>query len=342
MVRSVLFGLFVSFSLTGFSQVMAKDDSSLYVASYNIFTFGRNGEDQSWHAAQVIASGQFDLIAIQEVMEDPGVNSVNLMIRQLKDSFNLEYTSVISADIGVGYQANERIAFVYRPDKVKLRKYKGEYIQTIAVPDGRNFVLTRWKSNKVTFILGSGHLYYGKDGNAQEREETLRRRTAELNQVLHLFDNPKKELGDGDLIFVGDFNRAAVVPDYKSVSYDMSKYFVPNIEFFDPKLNEVPQVKTVHIEGKNVPGNDPQLVSSTVAQNTYVYDMIVCAHALLNNYQAPRNDGSFNRNFGVISYDKANGIGYQPESANYTAHNDLKKAYSDHRPVWVRLNTKIP
>jgi len=323
----------------GISQVMHQDDSSLYIATYNIFTFGLNKPSQTFNAAKVLSSGSFDLVAIQEVMDSNGELAVNQLLVYLKDSFNLEYKAVISNNIGQGFRAQERIAFLYDPKTVNPSSMDGNQFRMMEVQGGRSFVFTKWKSGDLTFVLGSGHLYYG---DTKKKAETLVQRKMELQMVLDLFEDPKTQFGDEDLIFVGDFNRAAIVDDYKSVSYDTSLYFIPNIEFFDPALNSIPQVKKKHILNKGVPSDNPKLVSSTVANgNTYVYDMLICSKSLLDNFQVPRNAGVYNRNFGVIAYDELKGYGYIPEALQISSTNILKATYSDHRPVWIRLNYKI-
>ncbi len=320
-----------------FAQVMKQDANALYIGTYNIYTFGKHGDTQIFNGAKVLASGDFDLVAIQEVMGTKGEESVSVLTKYLKDSFNLNYASVVSADLGQGLGGQERIAFLYKPDVLKLVNHDGKAFQVVEVPgDGRDFAFTRWSKGNFDFVLGSGHLFYG---DSKEKETTLARRKQELEQVYSFFKDPKKQFGDEDLIFVGDFNRAALVPDYKSVNYDTTKYFIPNIEFFDPGLNKVPQVKKENIAGKEVPKDNPKCVSSTVAKgNTYVYDMIICSKSLYDNYGAPRSKGKFNTNFGVISYDMIDGIGTIPDATKQMNQTKLKNAYSDHRPVWVRLS----
>lgn len=331
--------IFLFLTNLAFGQVMKQDKSGLYIATYNIYTFGQHEKAQVSNAAKVLASGSFDLVAIQEVMEDKGEKAINDMVILLKDSFNLNYKAIISENIGDGYKGKERIAFLYKVKSVKPQKINGKPYQIIDVPDGRDFVFTNWKAGKLTFVFGSGHLYYGNDDTPEQKEETLKRRVKELQMVYDFYKNPKEQFGDEDLIFVGDFNRAALVPDYKTVNYDTSLYFIPNIEFFDPHLNEIPEVKEKNIEGKGVPNDNPKLVSTTVADgNTFVYDMIICSHSLLDNFQATRSNGKYNHNFGIIAYDDTDGYGYIPEAKKMTNHNTLKENYSDHRPLWIRLN----
>lgn len=334
----LLTSFIVLVSFAGSAQVMQQNDSSLYIASYNIYTFGKNDKVQVYNAAKVLASGDFDLVALQEVMQDAGEKAVNNLVLCLKDSFRLNYRVLISPNIGAGYGGQERIAFLYKPDVLKPVTYKGTTVQLIDVPNkGRDFAFSHWSAGTFRFVLGSGHLYYGSGS----KDTILKRRLQELELVYSFFKDPETQFGDEDLIFLGDFNRAALVSDYKKVSYDTSLYFIPNIEFFDPTLNKYPQVKKEQLTGKGVPNDDPKLVSTTVANgNTYVYDMIICSSSLLGNFKAPRNNATFNTDFGVISYDQPEGIGYIPDAGNQPSQKALKEAYSDHRPVWVRFWVK--
>lgn len=331
-----LFAILLLFSTSAFAQVMKQDANGLYIGTYNVYTFGKHGNTQVFNAAKVLSSGDFDLVALQEIMGSKGEESIGILTKYLKDSFNLNYSSIVSSDLGQGLGGQERIAFLYKPDVLKPVVHQGKSFQIVEVPgDGRDFAFTRWEKGNFNFVLGSGHLFYG---DSKEKDSTLARRKRELEQVYSFFKDPKKLFGDEDLIFVGDFNRAALVPDYKSISYDTTQYFIPNIEFFDPGLNKFPQVKKENITGKNIPKDNPKCVSSTVAKgNTYVYDMIICSRSLLDNYGVPRAGGKFNTNFGVISYDMAGGIGTIPDATKQLTQTKLKNAYSDHRPVWIRL-----
>ena len=332
----ILITILLTLSSVTYAQVMKREANGVYIGTYNIYTFGKHGNTQVFNAAKVLSSGDFDLVAIQEVMGAKGEESVSLLTKYLKDSFNLNYSSIVSTDLGQGLGGQERIAFLYKPDVLKSVNYQGKPFQIVQVSgDGRDFAFTRWSKGNFDFVLGSGHLFYG---DSKEKDSTLARRTRELKQVYSFFKDPKKQFGDEDLIFVGDFNRAALVPDFKNVSYDTTKYFIPNIEFFDPALNKIAQVKAIDIQGKGVPNDNPKCISSTVAKgNTYVYDMIICSSSLLDNYGAKRAGGKFNTNFGVISYDMIGGIGTILDATKQSSQTKLKNAYSDHRPVWVRL-----
>jgi len=324
------------------SPVMHQDSNHLYIGSYNVYTLGQHqNSDQAYYTAQVLSKGQFDIVAIQEVMNTSGLEEIKRITTFLKDSFELIYNYIVSEDIGQGKGGQERIGFLYK-QTLSPKKIGDSYFMTKSI-DGyessRKFVFTQWECNgsDFDFVLGSGHLYYGKDD-----DYTLKRRTKELQTVLDQFDNPKKEFGDEDLIFVGDFNRAGLVNAYQNVNYDFKKYFIPNIQFFDEKANTVAQVNKISIKDKGVRDDDPQLISTTIANgNTYTYDMIICSSSLYDNYEIKPEEAIFNENFGVITYDLENGYGYIEYAKKLKEKNDrylsLKSSFSDHRPAWIQL-----
>lgn len=321
------------------SQVMEQKKNNLYIGSYNIYIFGKNKSknNQTYNAARVLAQGSFDIVAIQEVMGEKGEVEVNNVVRFLKDSFNLEYKALISRNIGEGFGGQERIAFIYKPASIKPQSINDSSYRLIPVDSGRAFVISKWKSGDFEFLLGSCHLLYG---SAKKKEEALVKRTAELQKVLDLFKDPLTMFGDEDLIFLGDFNRGGLVSAYKQVDYDTSNYFIPNIETFDPSLNTVPEVKQKHVQNMEISNKNPQLHSSTVSENTFLYDMIICSKSLLDNYGVKRDAGVFNVNYGIISYDERDGIGMLPDAVAIKKHTILKSTFSDHRPVWVRIGIK--
>ncbi|WP_319574848.1 hypothetical protein [uncultured Desulfobacter sp.] len=50
------------------------------------------------------------------------------------------------------------------------------------------------------------------------------------------------------------------------------------------------------------------------------------------------NHAEYGKEFGIIHFDEVGGFGHQPGAENLE-HNPLKKAYSDHWPLWMRFRT---
>lgn len=142
---------------------------------------------------------------------------------------------------------------------------------------------------------------------------------------------------DPDIVFAADTNRFGDNQEsVKELDWGAGTFFAPNITFFDPKFNEIEQVTKASISGKGVPGDDPQLVSTTVAKNTFAYDIILFSKDAAEEFSGDPLNPTYGRDFGIIHFDQKNGCGYQ-EGADTLGHDELKMAYSDHRPLWLRF-----
>jgi hypothetical protein len=239
----------------------------------------------------------------------------------------MHYRFFISDFIGNGL-VPEAMAFLYRPHKVRYKQIDGARFVNIELP-GRDLVKTHWVSGNFDFTLISAHLAWGNESN----------RDAGYKKIKEIFDDPSDFSDDPDIIILGDFNRFGKNYDsVKKLTYDSSKFLAPNVTFFDPDFNEKKNVTKTSINGKNVPDDNPQLVSTTVAGNKRVYDMILFSADAAEEFPAGSGAAEYAKDFGIIHFDEANGFGYQ-EGANNLEHNPLKKAYSDHRPLWIRFKT---
>ena len=85
-----------------------------------------------------------------------------------------------------------------------------------------------------------------------------------------------------------------------------------------------------------MPGDVPQLVSTTVAKNTFVYDMILLSNDVKEEFPPGLTEAKYAEDFGIIHFDESGGVGHQA-GAEAMTHNTLKNAYSDHRPLWMRF-----
>ena len=157
-----------------------------------------------------------------------------------------------------------------------------------------------------------------------------------------LFSTPSDWSDDPDVIVLGDFNRfggGATAVD--ALPYDSGKFRAPNITFFDPSFSACREVTKRSIRDKGVPGDDPQLLSTTVSGNKYVYDMILFSRDAAEEFPADLHEARYGVDFGIIHFDHPTGFGYQP-GADRLSHNELKNTYSDHRPVWLRFRNDLP
>lgn len=87
-----------------------------------------------------------------------------------------------------------------------------------------------------------------------------------------------------------------------------------------------------------MPGDNKQLLSTTVAKNTNVYDMVMFSFDTVEEFTGGDGDGTYGVDWGILHFDEADGAGFQ-DGADELSHNPLKDAYSDHRPLWMTFRT---
>jgi endonuclease/exonuclease/phosphatase family metal-dependent hydrolase len=335
--------LFRCFSV--YADTLNKANNHVYIASFNVYKLGgvaiKYKEIDDWEVevdssiptrianlADVIAVGGFHIVALQEVQSGPkGYFAIKDLQKALKENHNMQYRFFISGYIGRGL-VPESMAFLYRPHKAKYKRINGERSERISIP-GRDLVKTQWVSGDFDFTLISAHLAWGNEEHRDKGYEKIK----------DIFDNPENYSTDPDIVVLGDFNRYGKgYESVKKLPYDSSKFGAPNITFFDPQFNSKKSVTTTSIHGKGVPNDNPQLISTTVAENTYVYDMILISSDTTEEFPPGGGEAEYGKDFGIIHFDEPDGFGYQ-ENAENMSHNDLKEKYSDHRPLWIRFKT---
>ena len=78
---------------------------------------------------------------------------------------------------------------------------------------------------------------------------------------------------------------------------------------------------------KGAPDDDPQLLSTTVADNELVYDMIMFSSEAEERFPAEPHEAVYGRDFGIIHFDHPGGVGFQA-GADKLDHERLKTMYS--------------
>ncbi len=343
----MVIGLVVSSVLPAFGQTLTKTPNHVYIATFNVYVLGaldaKYEDIVDWdpvlddsiperisNLANVIAVGGFHLVAIQEVRSGPkGYYAIKDLQRALWTQHQMRYRFFLSEPIGQGL-VPESMAFLYRSHKVRYKKIDGSRSINIAIP-GRDLVKTQWVAKNFDFTLISAHLAWGNES----------KRDAGYERIKDIFDNPSTYSDDPDIIVLGDFNRFGKGYDsVKELPYDASKFLAPNVTYFDPEFYEKKNVTKTLITGKGIPNDNPQLLSTTVAKNTKVYDMILFSADVVEEFPPGTNEAEYGKDFGIIHFDENGGFGFQ-EGADSLEHNDLKEAYSDHRPLWIRFKTNV-
>lgn len=328
---------------------LAKESGFVYIASFNIYRLGaveqryRNLTGDSdletlddripqriENLARVLAFGDFDLVAIQEIQDGYAGNAAMLdLVRALEEQHGLIYRYFLSEYIGRGFQLCEAMAFLYKPDVVRPEMVDGADTFSIRVRiPGRDIVRTQWEAGHFDFTMFAVHLAWSNHDD----------RRAGFAKVRNIFDRPLDWSADPDIIILGDFNRLGGTHPtaIEALPYDSGKFRAPNIHVFDSEFSKLPEVPERLPEG--IPVTDSQLLSTTVSDMRHAYDMIMFSSDANEEFPEPLSQARYGIDFGIIHFDHPDGVGFQ-SGADKLKHADLKTAYSDHRPVWLRFRT---
>lgn len=185
-------------------------DSKLLLATWNIrdfnsnkFGYGYRLKESFFYLAEILSC--FDLVAVQEVNRD--LSGLETLMRILGREWDYIATDATEGDGG----NNERMAFVYRRDKVWFRKIAGEVVlpegKFIVSPDvassperpatkeasgkaaektvgqfARTPFLVAFQAGWFRFSLCTVHIYYGKESGP-----ALQQRIAEIQRLVEFF-----------------------------------------------------------------------------------------------------------------------------------------------------------
>jgi endonuclease/exonuclease/phosphatase family metal-dependent hydrolase len=340
-----------------FSQLPPVDSCYINVCSFNVYLLGgvdakykeiskkskdplHQRPDSSFgipnrisNCAELLYRGNFDLMVFQEVVDGVRGDSA---IRDLTNKLNVisdkQYTWFTSQRVGRGMRM-ESMAFIYDTSSMKLINQNESTSTLIGSldPKNRKFVKTCWKAGDFDFTLISCHFAWS--------DKDFKRRQADYKKLDHILHNPLEYSDDPDVVVVGDFNRyggarfSVENHEYgiQHINYDSAKFRVPHVEHFDRSLAILKEVS------ENPEIEDPQHHSTTVSDNTMVYDMFWLTADVLEEYRLSKNE--WNIDFGVMAYDEPGGNAYV-EGLEKLSLKELKLAYSDHRPIWMRFNVK--
>jgi len=328
-------------------DVPAKDaDGNLLLASWNIRDFGKRGtrrgfgkrEPESFFYIAEILS-RFDLVAVQEVNELPEWGEVMRILGP-----DWDYIATDETDKALGGNG-ERLTYCFDKRKVRFKNIAGEIVlpakmlisNALVETDagkklytGKQFrrtpFVTSFQSGWFKFDICTVHLYYGAESGAK-----LRERIDEIGTVAKYFGKrADQDLNKNKaLILLGDFN--IVHPEHKTM-------------------------KALIGAGFKVPKT---LAEPTNFVQTKYYDQIAfkTKPTVLDYIERSTGDAA-DRNAGVLDIfknlyrpnqweDYKAQMRKSPSGKKQRTSTDLRKYYkqwltyqlSDHRPLWVRINT---
>ncbi len=242
-----------------------RSDSTLLLATWNIRDFGAGRLNPSprlpesfFYLAEIVSC--FDLVALQEVNRK--LEDFDRLVAILGPTWDYILTDATEGTAGNG----ERMAFLFRRDKVRFGKIAGEIVlpqgQTIVAEDAvkpperaepdaggsgsGSGLQRRPRSGAVQagwfrFNLCTVHIYYGTENGAG-----LRRRIAEIKALVSFFAKRQDAENKGlarlqsaqNYILLGDFN--VVSPQHETMAALLEKGFtVPE------------QIDAAHLPGRD-------------------------------------------------------------------------------------------
>lgn len=326
-----------------------KASDHLYICTFNVYRLGdiepkydrleendADGEDavpdRIRNLARVLATADFDLIVLQEVTHgDKGQWALSDLVQELNTAHGRQYRFFLSDHIGMGLMP-ESMAFIYNPHKVQPQPVAGTALAANIGISGRDLVKTKWVAGNFDFSLVSAHLAWG---NKADREEGDRK-------ILDILTNPSAYSDDPDVIVLGDVNRFGENFTFFDTlpSYQPALFLAPNITCFDPAFKARKEVTTAALRGTPHEDLDPQLLSTTVSANKAVYDVFLMTPDVDEELPGTGNSITLGTDWGIVHFDEPTGFGYQA-GAKELNHDQLKVAYSDHRPLWMRFRTNL-
>lgn len=303
-------------------------NGKLLMSTWNIANLGEQKRTDSDLQLIAYILSRFDLISVQEIKE----NYHNF--KKIVD-FMDGYDFIISDSAG----NNERLGFIYNPEKVKLGKlfaevaipekdhpklsvhvpwsyYREQRVEVFYnlkfIPFDRNPFIGTFSCETLDFMVANVHLYYGAQRNSKTTEERAKyaRRVLEIYTLSKWAKKRNKypTSYDNDVILIGDMN----IPEMKKTD---------------------PAYKTLLTSGL-IPTDYFSKTGGSNLGGEKTYDQLAVSKGNLRdriiNYDVFDFDNGIFRDLWDISQTKPN-----PDSH----FNSYVKAYiTDHRPLWMQFD----
>lgn len=317
-------------------QVPESRAGRLLLASWNVANLGVQGRTEGALSLISHIMKRFDLIAVQEVKDDYRI--FEKVVANMGSSFDYIMTDTAGN--------TERLAFVYRTAKVFPNNLFGELAilprnyprYTVRVhwfdgrdnekvdvfpshrfePFDRNPFIGSFRCGKIDFTLANVHLYFGgfQDSKKKEERKKYARRVLEIYTLSKWANgrlDKKKVTYDKDIVLLGDMN----VPAMKKTesTYKALKQF--KWETIDYSENTA---------GTNL-GNDK------------TYDQMAFAPAGLQRRVTDQGVFDFDNALFRPLWEKLSATRSHAKAVGlFNRH--VKHHISDHRPLWVEIDTQ--
>lgn len=196
---------------------ITKNENTILIASFNAL---RLGEKQKDYRSFVKILSNFDLIGLEEVMNEKGVKKTKAYLEKLTK----EKWDYIISEHSVGSENyREFYAFIYRKEKFQEARKIGFYKEKNDNEFMREPYGAYFKSGNFDFVFVIAHSIFG---------DKEKQRLIEASNYLNVYEYFSKETGENDIIIAGDFNLSADDLAFKNLAVKH------NISYLlDPKEN---------------------------------------------------------------------------------------------------------
>lgn len=167
--------------------------NNILIGSFNVLRLGESDKDYI-SLAKIIS--KFDVVALQEVMNEKGLQTLKKEIERLD---NQKWGYILSEEVG-SQKYKERYAVIYKKNIVDKIESLGLYNNGKSKDFIREPFGVKIKSNNFDFVIISVHSIFGN--SKKERMEEAQR----YHKVYKYFANKSKE---EDILLMGDFNLEA-------------------------------------------------------------------------------------------------------------------------------------
>lgn len=320
-------------------------DGRLLVATWNIANLG--AQDRPPRSFPVISHilSRFDLIAVQEVNDN--FRAFERVVRGM----GAGYDFIMSDRAG----NEERLAFIYRSDKVALGRLWGEVALTAReyprhtvtahyskagkeqtqtfknlrfVPFDRNPYIGSFRSGTIDFVLANVHLYFGafQNSTSEAKRAKYARRVLEIFALARWADrvSSSDNAWDRDIILLGDMNVPNMDKNEATIKA-LKSFGWTSIDYESNETIGVDATKLSHIGGTNL-GNDR------------TYDQMAFSPTGLSGKVSQLGVFDFDNAIFRTKWDEVSAkLSHAKAVARFSAY--VKHYISDHRPLWVELKT---
>lgn len=326
-------------------NVPASRDGRLLLASWNIANLG--AQKRPPRALLILSHmlSRFDLIAVQEVNNN--FRTFEKIVRDMDGDFDF----VMSDKAG----NSERLAYIYRTDKVRIDKLWGEVALTKReypkrsvkvhfrkdgqdqtrtiknhrfVPFDRNPYIGSFRCDKLGFVLANVHLYFGAFQNSSTDAKQLKyaRRVLEIFALSRWAERVSSggNAWDRDIILLGDMNIPNMDQNESTIKA-LKKFGWQSLDYVSDQTIGVDNTQLSHIGGSNL-GNDK------------TYDQIALSPTALRGKVSKTGVFDFDNAVFKSKWDDLAGSLTRSKAISMFARY-TKFHLSDHRPLWMELRT---